>query len=103
VVAQYPCDRVAIEMILADELPVILYDRNSHVISPSPVVTRIDITDLDVDPAANLLQKLLDQLLTQMTALAAVDDDTGHLISDRQFVQPLFDGRRKTPDAGRLA
>jgi hypothetical protein len=48
-----PCQRVAVEIILADELAVIFYDRNPGIELAFPVLASVDIVHSDFEPPAH--------------------------------------------------
>jgi len=60
-------------MILADEFAVIFHDRYPGIVLLMPVGARIDVTDFELEPPPYQGQECLDQLLAEVTSLAAVD------------------------------
>ena len=65
--------RVAIEMILADELAVIFNDGYPGSVGLPPLGLCVYVVDAYLQPPPHERQKLLNQLLAKMTALSAVD------------------------------
>ena len=70
--ARNPCERLAVEMILADELAVIFDDGDLRGIRPFPVVSSVNIVDNDLEAAPHQRQQLLNHYLTEMASLPAI-------------------------------
>lgn len=70
--ARNPCERLAVEMILTDELAVIFDDRDLRVIRLLPVLSSVNIVDNDLEAATHQRQQLLDHYLAKVASLPAV-------------------------------
>jgi len=70
--ARNPCQRLAVEMILTDELAVIFDDRDLRVIRLFPVLASVNIVDNDLETATHERQQLLDYYLAKVASLPTV-------------------------------
>jgi hypothetical protein len=70
-------DRSLVQPILADDLALELDDRDPSAIMLPPVVTGIDVTDLDFQAAAYERQQRLDEDVAEMAIAAAINVERG--------------------------
>ena len=99
--AKYTCYRIPIEKMHTDNLVRILDHRYIHEKPLMPVRVRVDIPDFESQLSLDERHQLLDQILTEVATLPAVDLQCIHLVvrQDKSF----RDRRRKIAQAARLA